>query len=133
MDDACGGEAIDEGVEGALACQCEIEECAGLVRFGLWADKSRRRPRGFEAEAAALEHADLDAVGCEPPCDRTADYAAANYESFHATRLPARWGRRKRGAGGRSRCVHATQLWAGLASKSGGHQVSVGILMASNL
>ena len=38
IDAALGREAIDDGVEGALAGEREIEERAGLVRLGLRAD-----------------------------------------------------------------------------------------------
>ena len=108
IDAALTGEAIDDGVEGALAREREIEERAGLVSLGLWTDQSCRRPRRFEAETAALEDGDLDALGREPPCDRTADYAAANYECLHATRLPARYGRRKRDyCGGALSMIHS--------------------------
>ena len=69
IDAALGGQAFDDGVEGALAGQREIEEHAGLVRFGLRADESRRRPRSFKTETAALEDGDLDAIGGEPPRD----------------------------------------------------------------
>ena len=47
IDAALGGEAIDDGVEGALAGEREIEERAGLMGLGLRADKSGRRPRSF--------------------------------------------------------------------------------------
>ena len=80
-----------------LAGQSEIEEHPGFVRLGLRADQSSRRPRSFKAETAALEDADLDAVGGEPPRHRASDYAAADYESLHVftenlptTRLPTR-------------------------------------------
>jgi len=107
IDSALGCKPLDDGVEGVLAGQSEIEEHAGLARLGLRADKSGRRPRSFKAETAALEDADLDAVGGEPPRHRASDYAAADYESLHVfteilpmIRLTARWGWWKR-AGGR--------------------------------
>jgi len=53
----------------------------------LRAYQSRRCPRGFLAETTALEDNDLNAVGREPPCDRASDYAAADYQSFHATNI----------------------------------------------
>ena len=56
--------------------------------LGLRADESGRRPRGFEAETATLENGYLDAFRREAPRDRATDDAAADYERFHATRLP---------------------------------------------
>src|SRR5271155_300969 len=58
------------------------------MRLCLGPDQSCRGPRGFLPEPPALEHRNLDALRREPPRDRTTYNAAADYQCFHATRVP---------------------------------------------
>src|SRR5260370_35038567 len=84
IDSALARQPIDNRIERILGSQREIEENPGLMRLGLRSYKSGGGPRRFDAETAAPEHFHLHAIRREPPRDRTSDYAAANYESFHA-------------------------------------------------
>ncbi len=86
IDATLGCEPLDHGVERPLARERKIEEHSRLVRLGLRPYQPRRRPRGFLPEPPALEHRDLDALRRKPPRDRTTYNAAADYQSFHATK-----------------------------------------------
>ena len=112
IDATLGREPLDNRVERPLARERKVEERSRLMRLRLRPDQSRRRPRCFLPEPPALKHRDLDALRREPPRDRTTYNAAADYQSFHATKTTRRAHIRRKHVAQRSEVVASMQRCA---------------------
>jgi hypothetical protein len=76
---------LDHRVEGTFPRHAQIEENPRLLSLDLRTDQARRRPRCLLAQPSALENLYRNAVLRKMPRNRSANYAAADYESFHGS------------------------------------------------